>query len=208
MSSQTQDKETTAQAGTSSAAVDADDLESSTFPIPKPLTNLPERVKTSLSYRALRLLCAQFGISEEEVRLPGEAEFADNPPSGYVAINMHMCLNGAIPPFNAFLEDLLRQLAISPFQLHPNGYAILQGLCVLFMITLRRLPTFNEICYLCTFSSNKEHTSIVYLRSARSRRLITDLSDSVHGFLNQYFYIQCRSGFYGTWRKAGETFTL
>ena len=147
-------------------------------------------------------------VTEEEVRLPGEAEFADRPPLGYVAINRQMCLSGAIPTFNSFLEVLLRCLTISPFQLHPNSYAILQGLCVLFMRMLQRLPSFEEICYLCTFSSSKDHTSIVYIRGARNRRLIMDLSDSAHGFLNQYFYVQCPAGYYGIWRKAGETVNL
>ena len=208
MASQSQDKDINLQTDAFSSTVDAVEQTQDILTIPEPLVDPPERTKTSLSYKILRQLCAQFGISEEEVILPGESDSANSPPQGYIAINRHMCLAGAIPPFNPFLEEFLRRLRISPFQLHPNGYAILQGLCILFGRTIKRLPTFDEICYLCTFSHNKEHTSILYLRSARSRRLITDLSDSAHGFLNQYFFIRCRPGFYGIWRKAGESYIL
>ena len=89
-----------------------------------PLVNPPERTPTTLSYRVFNQLRAQFGIVEADAILPGPNDFADSPPFGFVAVNRQMCLCGAIPPFNNFLQQLLRRLAISPFQLHPNGYAI------------------------------------------------------------------------------------
>ena len=117
-----------------------------------------------------------------------------------------MCSSGVIPPFNEFLQQILLRLTISPFQLHPNGYAILMGLCVLFRRTLDRLPSFEEICYLCTFAKNKDHPSIVLVRGARNRKLILDLPESAHGFLNQYFYIRCPTEFYADWRVGSEIF--
>ena len=80
MASQPKDKDTTTHAGTSSTAVELEEPAHDILTIPDPLVNPPERTKTSLSYRALRQLCVQFGISEEEVRLPGEVDFADSPP--------------------------------------------------------------------------------------------------------------------------------
>ena len=106
--------------------------------------------------------------------------------------------------FNDFLQQFLLRLTISPFQLHPNGYAILMGLCVLFMRTLDRLPSFEEICYLCSFTKTKYHPSIVVIRSVRNRKLITDLSESVHGFLNQFFFVRCPRGFYAIWRVGSK----
>ena len=178
------------------------------FPIAIPLENPPERTPTLLKQRALNQLCVQFGIAEAEVLLPGPNDSADRPPYGFVAINRQMCLSGAIPPFNEFLRQILLRLTISPFQLHPNGYAILMGLCVLFRRTLDRLPSFEEICYLCTFAKNKDHPSIVLVRGARNRKLILDLPESAHGFLNQYFYIRCPAEFYADWRVGSEIFFL
>ena len=115
-----------------------------------------------------------------------------------------MCLNGAIPPFNNFLEHLLRRLAISPSQLHPNGYVILMGLCVLFGRTFNRLPGFDEICYLCSFTRTKDHPSITVVRSARNRKLIVGLPDTAHGFLTQFFFVRCPPVFYAVWREGSE----
>ena len=124
------------------------------FPIAEPLVDPPERTPTTLSQRVFNQLRIQFGIAEADARLPGPNDTADWPPLGFVAVNRQMCLCGAIPPFNEFLHQLLFRLTISPFQLHPNGYAILMGLCVLFRRTLNRLPSFEEICYLCPFAKN------------------------------------------------------
>jgi len=116
-----------------------------------------------------------------------------------------MCSHGAIPPFNNFLGTFLRQLSIAPSQLHPNGYAILLGLCVPFSRTLNRLPTFEEIRFLCTFDKGKDHPSIVNIRGARNRRFILDLPETGHGFLSQFFYVRCPAGFCSIWREGGET---
>ena len=115
-----------------------------------------------------------------------------------------MCSHGAIPPFNPFLGTFLRRLSIAPSQLHPNGYAILLGLCVLFLRVFNRLPTFDEVRFLCTIGKGKYHPSIMNVRGARNRRLILDLPESAHGFLNLYFYVNCPAGFYSIWREGGE----
>ena len=113
-------------------------------------------------------------------------------------------LTEPFPLFNSFLEKLLRQLSIAPSQLHPNGYAILMGLCVLSMGVLKRLPTFEEINFLCTFANGKTHPSIINVKGARNRRLILELPESAHGYLNQFFYVNCPAGFYSIWREGGE----
>jgi hypothetical protein len=176
------------------------------FPVANLLDNPPERTPTTLNHRVFTQLLTQFGIAEADALLPGPNDTADRPPSGFIAVNRQMCLSGAIPPFNDFLRQLLLRLSISPFQLHPNGHAILMGLCVLFSRVLDRLPSFEEICYLCSFTKIKDHPSIVIIRSARNRKLITDLSDSVHGFLNQYFFVRCPPGFYAIWRVGSKIF--
>ena len=107
-------------------------------------------------------------------------------------------------PFNDCLRELLLRLTISPFQLHPNGYSILLGLCVLFRRTLNRFPSFDEIRFLCTFAKNKDHPSIILVRSARNRKLILDLPESAHGFLTQFFYVRCPLGFYAIWRVGSK----
>ena len=119
-----------------------------------------------------------------------------------------MCLSGAIPPFNNFLQNLLLRLAISPFQLHPNGYAILMGLCVLFRRTFDRLPSFDEICFLCSFTRTKDHPSITVVRSARNHKLIVGLPDTAHGFLTQFFFVRCPPGFYAVWREGSKIIYL
>ena len=172
--------------------------------LPAPLVNPPERAPTSLSYKVFRQLCAQFGIVESDAILPERNNTADIAPSGFVTINRQMCLSGGIPPFNDFFQQLLRQLSIAPSQLHPNGYAILMGLCVLFRRTLDRLPSFGEVCYLCSFTRTKDHPSITVVRSARNRKLIVGLPDTAHGFLTQFFYVRCPPGFYGVWRVGSK----
>ena len=174
------------------------------FPVAIPLNDPPERTPTTLSHKAFRQLCIQFGIAEADALLPETNDTADRPPHGFVAVNRQMCLSGAIPPFNDCIRELLLQLSISPFQLHPNGYAILLGLCVLFRRTLGRFPTFGEIRYLCTFAKNKDHPSIIVVRSARNRKLITGLPESVHSFLSPFFYVRCPPGFYAIWRIGSK----
>ena len=178
--------------------------EEETFPIAVPIENPPERTSTILTPRMFIQIRTQFGFAESDVLLPGPSDTADNPPYGFVAANRQMCLSGAIPPFNDFLRTLLLRLTISPFQLHPNGYAILMGLCVLFRRTLDRLPSFEEIRYLCSFAKSKDHPSLIIVRSARNRKLISDLTESVHGFLNQFFFARCPSGFYAIWRVGSK----
>ena len=174
------------------------------FPIATPLIDPPERTSTTLSHKVFRQLCIQFGISEADALLPGSNDTADRPPLGFVAVNRQMCSSGAIPPFNDCLRELLLRLTISPFQLHPNGYSILLGLCVLFRRTLNRFPSFDEIRFLCTFAKNKDHPSIILVRSARNRKLILDLPESAHGFLTQFFYVRCPPGFYAIWRVGSK----
>jgi hypothetical protein len=176
--------------------------------IPAPLVNPPERAPTTLSYKVFHQLCAQFGIAESDAILPERSNTADIAPSGFVTVNRQMCLNGGIPPFNNFFQQLLHQLAIAPSQLHPNGYAILMGLCVLFRRTLDRLPSFGEICYLCSFTRIKDHPSITVVRSARNRKLIVDLPETAHGFLTQFFFVRCPPGFYAIWRVGSKTSRL
>ena len=172
--------------------------------IPAPLVNPPERASSTLLYKTFRQLCTQFGIAEDDAILPEKNNTADVAPPGFVAVNRQMCSSGAIPPFNNFLQHLLRQLAIAPFQLHPNGYAVLMGLCVLFGRTLDRLPSVDEICYLCSFVRIKDHPSIIVIRSARNRKFVVGLPDTAHGFLTQYFYVRCPPGFYAVWREGSK----
>ena len=187
------------------SAVTSTDPEASIYPLPLPFVGTPaERTPTSLTERSFNQLCSQFGIPETDALLPNKDQFADRPPSGFVAVNKLMCQIGAIPPFNPFLSDVLRRLAVAPFQLHPNGYAILLGLCVLFERTFQRLPSFEEVCFFYNFVRGKDHPSILYVRSARNRRLILDIPDSAHGFLNQFFYVRCPDTFYGIWMVGGE----
>ena len=110
------------------------------------MDNPPERTPTTLNQRVFNQLCIQFGIAEADALLSGLNDTADRPPLDFIAVNRQMCLSGAIPPFKEFLRQLLLRLTISPFQLHPNGYAIWMELCVLFRRTLDRLPSFEEIC--------------------------------------------------------------
>ena len=91
------------------------------FPVANLLDNPPERIPTTLNQRTFNQLCVQFGIDDADALLPGPNDTADRPPLGFVAVNRQMCLNGAIPPFNDFLQQFLLRLSISPFQLHPNG---------------------------------------------------------------------------------------
>ena len=174
------------------------------FPMANPLVDPPERTPTTLNQRVFNQLRIQFGIAEADALLPGPNDTADRPPLGFIAVNRQMCLSGAIPPFNDFLRQLLLRLTISPFQLHPNGYAILIGLCALFMRTFNRFPSFEEICYLCSFIKSKDHPSITLVRSVRGRKLIMGLSESAHGFLNQYFFVRCPPGFYNIWRVGSK----
>ena len=125
--------------------------ESETNPNRNPKTAVPNASDTYTTSDCYH----QFGIRAGDAQLPIEQQFGDLPPPGFISVNKHMCSHGAIPPFNPFLEKLLRQLSIAPSQLHPNGYAILMGLCVLFMGAIRRLPTFEEINFLCTFAKGK-----------------------------------------------------
>src|SRR5574338_1362429 len=180
------------------------ELAGETFPIATPLNDPPERTPTTLSQKVFRQLCTQFGIAESDALLPGVNDTADRPPHGFVAVNRQMYLSGAIPPFNDCLRELLLRLSISPFQLHPNGYAILLGLCVLFRRMLDRFPSFGEICFLCSFTKTKDHPSITVVRSARNRKLIIGLPESVPGFLSQFFFVRCPPGFYAIWR-VGST---
>jgi len=190
-----------AQSGSQASGSNAEE----TFPITNPISSPPEGASTTLTQRDLSRLFFQFGIREADALLPGKDQFADIAPLGFVTVNRQMCSHGAIPPFNDFLATFLRQLSIAPSQLHPNGYAILLGLCVLFSRTLNRLLTPDEICFLCTFGKGKDHPSIVNVRGARNRRLILDLPETAHGFLTQYFYVNCPVGFYSIWREGGET---
>jgi len=180
------------QSRSQASGFDAEEIFPTTNPISSPL----ERASTALTQRDLSRLCFQFGIREADALLPRKDQFANIAPLGFVTVNRHMYSHGAIPPFNDFLGIFLRRLSIAPSQLHPNGYAILLGLCVLFSRTLDRLPTFEEIRFLCTFGQGKDHPSIINIRGARNRRLILDLPESAHGFLTQYFYVNCLAGFY------------
>lgn len=164
---------------------------SETIPMTNPIANPPERTPTTLNQRSFSQLCFQFGIREADARLPEDGQFADIAPLGFVTVNRLMCSHGAIPPFNSFLGTFLRQLSIAPSQLHPNGYAILLGLCVHFMRVFNRLPSFEEVRFLCTIGKGKDHPSIMNVRGARNRRLILDLPESAHGILNQYFSVSC-----------------
>ena len=174
------------------------------FPISNPITNPPERTPTSLNERFFKQIIFQLGIREADAQLPMEGQFADIAPPGFVTVNKQMCSHGAIPPFNPFLATFLRRLSIAPSQLHPNGHAVLLGLCVLFMRTFSRLPSFEEVRFLCTIGKGVGRSSMINIRGARNCKLILDLPDTQHGFLKQYFYARCPAGFYSIWREGGK----
>jgi len=188
-----------AQSGGQASSSDA-----SEFPTSNPISNPPERTRTILTERSFSQLIFSLGIREADAQLPTKDQTADIAPQGFVTVNRHMCSHGAIPPFNTFLAFFLRRLSIAPTQLHPNGHAVILGLCVLFMRTFNRFPSYEEVRFLCVISRSAGHPSIMNVRGARNCRLITDLPESASGFLKQYFYVRCPAGFYSIWREGGE----
>ena len=191
------------------AEVTAQALESTvggTISIPAPLVDPPERTPTTLTQKTMLQICSQFGIPAADALLPSANRFAHAPPQGYVTVNRQMLTNGGIPPFSPFIGTILRRLAIAPSQLHPNGYATLLGLYVLFMKTFGQPPSFEDIRHLCYFGNAKDHPSITFVRGARGKKLIMNLPDTAHGFTSQYFYVRCPAGFYSIWREGGEIY--
>jgi len=178
--------------------------EASAFKLPEVIQNPPEKAPTTLNQKTMIQLCTQHGIPEADALLPSSEQYAHSPPTGYITVNRFMLSHGAIPPFNNYLARILQRLAIAPSQLHPNGHAALLSLGVLFMKLHQRVPSFEEVCFFFTFVRNKIHTSIIFIKGARSRSFLLDLPESAHGFLTQYFYVRSPPGFYSLWREGGE----
>ena len=149
-------------------------------------------------------ICKQFSLSEDEVKFPERDDLSDRPPVGYVTVCKGMLQSGAIPPFNPYLEMILKNLAIAPYQLAPNGYFIVTCLYVLFIRVLKREPTFKDICSLYSFKiRKKERPSFIFMESRKSK-VITGLFESIKGFPDQFFYVRCPDNFFGRWAEGGK----
>lgn len=165
--------------------------------------------KSTLPFEQYQKMYTRFGFSENEVRFPRKGEMADCPPSGYVAVNYQMLCSGAIPPFNPYLESVLKHLAIAPYQLHPSGYQVLLSLYILFMKVRQQAPTFADVCSLYSFKRREVDGPLFFFLDNVHDRIITGLTEGAKGFPHQYFFVRCPSKFFGRWAEGGNySFTL
>ena len=127
------------------------------------INNPPDSVPSNISEDTLGRICLRHGLSLDDVMLPGPDDSPHNPPEGYTAFNRHACAAGTLPPFNDYIREVLAYLDIAPSQLHPNGYASLNGLFIAFMEHLYRPPRPTEIRYLFNFKSRTDSPSFTFL---------------------------------------------
>ena len=91
------------------------------FPVAVPLNDPPERTPTTLSHKAFRQLCIQFGIAEADALLPEINDTADMPPHGFVAVNRQMCSSGAIPHSMTVFENFFSDYLFPLFNYTPTA---------------------------------------------------------------------------------------
>jgi len=138
----------------------------------------------------LDLIAAQFGIPRGDLRLPEADGRAYNPPKGYMAWSKMHCWYGAVPPPNTWLSSFVVYLNICPFQLHPNAYAILCSLYIIFQRKYQRAPSNWEVRYLYNARGHTRGSPYISLEPATSFRLVLDLYSKLSAFKRQWFYVR------------------
>ena len=117
-----------------------DEFESATIlELPK------DSVESTIDDDRLVRICLKHGILKRDTLVLPKTNRPHNPPEGFMAITRLMCLVGDIPPFPPFVVDFLRQMRISPMQLHSNSYAYLYTLYIAYKEVLGIEPTFDDI---------------------------------------------------------------
>ena len=129
------------------------------------IANPSDSVPSHISEDMLGRICLRHGLSLDDVLLPGPSDRPHNPPEGYTAFNRHVCAAGKLPPFNEYIREVLSFLGIAPSQLHPNGYASVNSLFIVFMEYLHRPPAPTEIRYLFNFKTRNDYPSFTFLEA-------------------------------------------
>lgn len=112
------------------------------------ISNPENSVWSKITEEMLGRICLRHRPSLKKVRLPGPKDRARNPPKRFTACNRFMSWTGTMPSFNQFISDVLFYLRIAPSQLHPDGYALLNSLYIIFLEHLFRSPIVDGIRYL------------------------------------------------------------
>ena len=135
--------------------------------------NPPDSIPSNVSKDMLGRICLRHGLLLADVLLPEPSDRPHAPPDGFTAFNKHSCIAGMLPPFNQYIREVLAFFKISPSQLHPNGYALLNSLFVVLMEHLFRPPTPIEIIYLFNVKSRGDSPSFTFLEVVRNYQVVT-----------------------------------
>jgi len=136
------------------------------------------------------LIAVQFGIPRSDLRLPEADDQAYSPPEGYMAWSKMHCWCGAVPPLNTWLSSFAVYLKICSFQLHPNAYAILYSLYIIFQRRYQRAPSNREVRYLYNARGHTRGSPYISLEPATSFRPVLDLYSKLSAFKRQWFYVR------------------
>jgi len=115
--------------------------------INEPTNSVPSRMDNA----ALRQLCKKHRIPVEDTLLPSCNDRANNPPEGYIPCSCYICTARCVPPFNAFIHQILFASRLVLTQLHLNGYAFHSGTYIAFHRIIERSPTYEDICRIYCF---------------------------------------------------------
>ena len=132
------------------------------------IANPSDSIQSNISEDMLGRICLRHDLSLDDVLLLGLNDRPHNPPEGYTAFNRHACAAGMLPPFNEYIREVLSFLRIAPSQLHPNGYASVNSLFIVFMEYLHRPPILIEIRYLFNFKTRGDYPSFTFLEAMRN----------------------------------------
>src|SRR5574338_249930 len=159
----------------------------------------PDSVPSNISEDMLGRICLRHGLLLDDVILPGPDDRSHNAPEGYTAFNRHACAAGTLPPFNDYIREVLAYLDIAPSQLHPNRYASLNSLFIVFMEYLHRPPRMTDIRYLFNFKSRTDSPSFTFLESVRNCQVVAGSWTRLSYFKSEWFYVRCPPGFARRW---------
>lgn len=171
-----------------------DELPRATF-----IMNPQDFVPSNVSEDMLGRICLRHGLPLDDILLPGPNDRPHAPPDGFTAFNRHACTAGTLPPFNQYIREVLSFFEITPSQLHPNGYSLLNSLFIVFMEHLFWPPIPIEIRYLFNVKSRGDSPSFTFPEAVRNCQVVTGSWTRPSYFKTEWFYVWCPPGFASRW---------
>jgi len=126
--------------------------------------------------------------------VPTPSDRAHDPPPGHVTVYTRSLSLGQTLPFHPFVKALCNLHKISPAQLSPNCWAVINSMVILWRKYLRLDLSVEEFLYCYSLRASPRQRGFFYLGANSKAKppvppIVVEKTTSCHGWKPQFFFI-------------------